>query len=71
MFDFNSYPKYLTVGEKACVKAKKHNKLNFGQTVLIKNMTGNTVTVVPDSDVESRTCFIEAKDLHTNLMPYT
>lgn len=70
MQDLTNNNKFLTVGAKACVKTKKHKKLNYGHTVVIKNIIGTTITVIPDNDEPSVPCYMDAKDLHTNEMAY-
>lgn len=62
---------YLIEGGKAAVKTKSNKKLNFGQTVLIKKISGSTITVTPDNtEVPDAWAIIDAKWLHTNDMPY-
>jgi hypothetical protein len=70
MHDLTNNNKFLTVGGVACVKTRKHKKLNYGQTVVVKNIIGTTVTVIPDSDEPVAPSFMDAKDLHTSEMTY-
>lgn len=65
----NAY--YLAVGGMASVKTRSSKKLNYGQTVRIKNINGSTVTVTPDNDTNpSGWAVLDARDLHNNDMSY-
>jgi co-chaperonin GroES (HSP10) len=62
---------YLTKGGKAAVKTRNSKKLNYGQTVYIKNISGSTITVTPDNDNDpAGWAIMDAKDLHNNEMSY-
>jgi hypothetical protein len=60
--------KYLTIGSMASVKIKNHKFLNYGITVMIKRIHGNTITVVPSG--EEKAYFVDANVLHNSCMPY-
>ena len=66
----NSY--YLMIGGMASIKTRTHRKLNYGQTVRIKNISGSIITVIPDNDNDPNNwAIIDAKELHNSEMPYT
>ena len=52
----------------ASVKIKNHKFLNYGITVMIKRIHGNTITVVPSD--EEKAYFVDANALHNSFMPY-
>jgi hypothetical protein len=52
----------------ASVKIKNHKFLNYGITVMIKRIHGNTITVVPSG--EEKAYFVDANVLHNSFMPY-
>lgn len=63
---------YLTEGGTAAVKTRSNKKLNYGQTVCIKKISGSIVTVTPDNDDDpSAWAILDAKELHNSEMPYT
>lgn len=62
---------YLTEGGMAAVKTKTHKKLNYGQTVRIKKISGSIVTVIPDNDNDPNGwAIMDARELHNSEMPY-
>jgi hypothetical protein len=62
---------YLTEGGKAAVKTRTSKKLNYGQTVFIKKISGSVITVTPDSDETTDSwAILDARDLHNSEMSY-
>ena len=60
---------YLRTGGVVAIKNRKHARFNFGQTVRIKKISGNIVTVTPDNDDDPEGwAIVDAKDLHNNEM---
>lgn len=62
---------YLTEGGRAAVKTRSSKKLNYGQTVYIKKISGSIITVTPDNDNDpDGWAVVDARELHNNEMSY-